>query len=259
MSIFNPTNPVDNDLVDRIVDGGLTPAELREAIDRLEHEHDGWKRCALAFMEAQCWRESFRALDDSSVSPSADPAVGLPAAKTLRSGRHWIRRSIAAAIMAGSFSLGWVSHLARLAPLANQPSTARLNAHPSVPADTPRANRPDHAGEHQVAKSHLVSRRSVERASVPTVNEVIQAVARLHIGPQSTGADVPILAGPGINETWLKEQPPPVTEYGKVVLARQGYQVDQRRRFITTTLPDGRRVAVPIDQVQIRYTGNDPL
>ncbi len=84
-------------------------------------------------------------------------------------------------------------------------------------------------------------------------------MARLHIGTRSTGADVPILAGPGINEQWLRNQPPPVTEYGQVALQRQGYQVDQRRQFITTTLADGRRVTVPIDQVQIRYTGNNPL
>ena len=77
--------------------------------------------------------------------------------------------------------------------------------------------------------------------------------------PSSTGADVPILAGPGINEQWLRNQPPPVTEHGQVALQRQGYQVDQRRQLITTTLPDGRRVTVPIDQVQIRYTGNQPF
>jgi hypothetical protein len=29
--------------------------------------------------------------------------------------------------------------------------------------------------------------------------------------------------------------------------------------LISATLRDGRRVTVPIDQVQIRYTGNDPL
>ena len=88
---------------------------------------------------------------------------------------------------------------------------------------------------------------------------MVRAVARLHVGTKSTGPDVPILAGPGINEEWLKQQPPPVTESGRVALARAGYHVDQRRRFIMTTLVDGRRVAVPVDQVQIRYTGNDPL
>jgi hypothetical protein len=70
---------------------------------------------------------------------------------------------------------------------------------------------------------------------------------------------LPILAGPGINTEWLKNQPPPVSEHGQAVLQQHGYQVDQRRRLISATLRDGRRVTVPIDQVQIRYTGNNPL
>jgi hypothetical protein len=85
------------------------------------------------------------------------------------------------------------------------------------------------------------------------------AVARLRIGSEGESAEVPILAGPGIDEAWLRDQPPPVTEYGQALWQRHGYQVDQRRRIITATLADGRRVTVPVDQVQISYTGNDPL
>ncbi len=109
------------------------------------------------------------------------------------------------------------------------------------------------------ASASSCRRARPEKQALPTVNEVIRAVASLHIGTKAAGADVPILAGPGINEQWLKNQPPPVTEYEQVALKRQGYQVDQRRQFFTAVLADGRRVAVPVDQVQIRYTGNDPL
>jgi hypothetical protein len=35
--------------------------------------------------------------------------------------------------------------------------------------------------------------------------------------------------------------------------------VEQQRRFFVTVLADGRRVAIPIDHVQIQYTGNEPL
>jgi hypothetical protein len=84
-------------------------------------------------------------------------------------------------------------------------------------------------------------------------------VGRLRLGTPEAGAEVPILAGPGIDAQWLANQPPPVTEYGQAVLQRHGYQVDQSRRFIPAVLTDGRPVAVPVDMVQIRYTGNNPL
>jgi hypothetical protein len=81
----------------------------------------------------------------------------------------------------------------------------------------------------------------------------------VRIGPEGTGATVPILTGPGINGDWLKAQPPPLSEHEQVALQRLGYQVDQRRRLLIATLADGRRVSVPIDQVQVRYTGSNPL
>ena len=87
----------------------------------------------------------------------------------------------------------------------------------------------------------------------------MRTVGLIRFGPESSAAEVPVLAGPGITEDWLVQQPPPVSEYGEVVLARQGYQVEQQRRFFTTVLADGRRVAIPVDHVQIRYTGNEPL
>jgi hypothetical protein len=90
-------------------------------------------------------------------------------------------------------------------------------------------------------------------------SDAIVAVARLRIGTDGETAEVPILAGPGIDEEWLKGQPPPLTEYAQALWQGRGYEVDQRRRIITTTLADGRLVTVPIDQVEFHYTGNNPL
>ena len=53
-------NPPLAELIDRIVDGGLTPAQLRHAVGELDLAPDGWRRCALAFLEAQYWSEAFR-------------------------------------------------------------------------------------------------------------------------------------------------------------------------------------------------------
>jgi hypothetical protein len=59
----SPTLPLD-DCIDQIVDGSLTPAELRAAVARLDSEPGAWKRCAVAFLEAQCWREAMRSGDE---------------------------------------------------------------------------------------------------------------------------------------------------------------------------------------------------
>jgi hypothetical protein len=49
-------------LIDRMVDGPLPPGELREAVARLDGvpAAEGWRRCGLAFLEAQCWGDLLR-------------------------------------------------------------------------------------------------------------------------------------------------------------------------------------------------------
>jgi hypothetical protein len=257
MTDLDPPQPLSDDFIDRIVDGELTPAELRAAIDRLDREPDGWKRCALAFLEAQCWRESLRVIGQPTRLPvdSHTSSIPLTATPSSQNPRRWLRRAIVAAAVAASFVLGWVGQTWRplIAPDHSSPGLTHTIAarqskdtEASPLVDPPRPPR-------------TISEQPREDRSPPNPSETVREVARLLIGSDNAKVEVPILAGPGIDSEWVRNQPPPVSEHEQVVLQRHGYQVDQRRRLITTTLADGLRVTVPIDQVQIRYTGNQPL
>src|SRR5690606_26200494 len=49
----------------------------RELLSRLEAEPDGWRRCALAFLQAQAWREALGPVaspDDDRDAPAVDRA-----------------------------------------------------------------------------------------------------------------------------------------------------------------------------------------
>jgi hypothetical protein len=52
---------------------------------------------------------------------------------------------------------------------------------------------------------------------------------------------------------------PPITEHQQALLAQRGYQVDRRRSLVTATRSDGRRVTMPVEQIRLRYQGNEPL
>jgi hypothetical protein len=256
---LNDIVPIDDQFIDRIVDGALTAVELRAAIGRLDREPDGWKRCAVAFLEAQSWRESFRTLEEPATTLRASRSLSLPSAARARSRRRWIHGPIAAAILAVSFAMGWMGHAARLGSGGERTPIGRPGTNLGPLATGPRSGALNDANMDLSQPTQLAAWQPSESRAVPAVNEIVRSVGRLQIGTQSDGAEVPILAGPGINEQWLRNQPPPLNEYREVVLQQQGYQVDQHRQLITTTLADGRRVTVPIDQVQIRYTGTNPL
>jgi hypothetical protein len=240
--------------LDRIVDGELSPVEFRRAIERLESEPDGWKRCALAFLEAQSWRESFRA------EPSRAPSVADAGANSLsrsltRSNRlpsGWGRVARAAVIAAIAFALGWRVRL--------DPSPHRETSAASAPATE----------SHSRPKSLLESGNLVEAPDGATVESydehasseptpAVLTVGGVSVGGSEGAPAVPIVAGPGIDEEWVRNQPSPITEHQQAILEQQGFQVGRRRRLITARLADGRRVTVPIDQVQLRYTGIEPL
>jgi hypothetical protein len=261
MTNLDATNPLDDRFIDRIVDGAMSPVELQAAIDCLDREPEGWKRCGLAFLEAQCWRESFRAMGQPAALSVESRSLSVPPAipSGTRSRRPWLHGAIAAGLAAASFAMGWVGHGARSVTIAARPPIVGAGAMPNPPETGSKSESLNQTGVDHHQPIRLASWQARVKQSLPTVKEVVRSVGRVHFGPESTGAEVPILAGPGITEQWLRNQPPPLNEHREVALQRQGYQVDQRRRLITTTLADGRRVTVPIDQVQIRYTGNNPL
>ena len=49
----------DDGVFDRLVDGELDDAEQRALIASLDDRPAGWRRCSLAFLEAQNWRRDF--------------------------------------------------------------------------------------------------------------------------------------------------------------------------------------------------------
>jgi hypothetical protein len=251
-------------LIDQVVDGGLTPEQLRMAIGALDKTRDGWRQCALALVEAQTWADAFRDLDGemtvingSPVNPprraSARIAFSPPTSLSFTRSQRWIGDALAAGIAIIAFSLGWLAHGFRRWEGSEQTLSS-----PTVgmSRETPIEAR-NHTGNDSRSDSpDLDSHSEFTADRIATVREV----ARLRFGAgDPTAPEVPILTGPAFDERWLTEQPPPISEHGLAVWLRQGYQLDQRRRVVAVPLGDGRQAAVPIDQVQLRYVGHTPL
>lgn len=230
---------IDADLdltIDRIVDGGLSPAQLREATARLDAEPDAWKRCALAFLEAQCWTDALR-------EPSRPPAVlPIPIAPPRRSRRF--RPALAASAALVAFAMGWL-----------------IGARPDRDDEQPIGPPPVVQSETHDEPAEAVAKVDEPEPPRPEPSE-IREVGRFRFATgssESPTADVPILAGPGLDPQWLMNQPMPVSDRERTELERQGYALDQERKLVAMPLADGRQVVVPVDQVSIRYVGTEPL
>lgn len=219
--------------IDRIVDGGLSPAELREAIACIEAAPEGWRRCTLAFIEARCWGDAFREL-----APPTGHALRIADEPPRRPSRR-LRPALAAAVAVACFAAGWLAAGRPSGPVADQaPPILAAAAEPASAAAAP------------------------SEVSPAAPEPKIRQVARLRIGggPADAGApEVPIYGGPGLDPSWVLDQPMPVSPRERAALARQGYQLEQERHLVAVPLPDGRRLVVPVDRVRVQDVSSRSL
>jgi hypothetical protein len=93
-------------LLDRLVDGELADGDRRDLLLRLSTEPDGWRRCALAFLEAQSWRA---ALGPVAASMKGSTKLDTSGSRLCAKGRRpALRLAALAAGLAGVFFLGWL-------------------------------------------------------------------------------------------------------------------------------------------------------
>ncbi len=98
----NPNDDAQSEqtLFDRLVDGELSTAERQTLLASLDDREQGWRRCALAFLESQAWGGEFKSFVHE---PTRDPVT--PPSKSVHLNR-WF--AVAAGLMF-AFSLGWLS------------------------------------------------------------------------------------------------------------------------------------------------------
>jgi len=245
--------PLDDRLLDRLVDGELTGPQRRELLASLDGVPDGWRRCALAFLEAQCWREEiggFVAGSDMQETPATRPAVKVETFADHEFALTWPQRgfrlrplaNVAAGLLLAfllGLAVGLVSARPQLAraPLAQSSNSGRAQGD----ADVSRSQGP--AGP--------------DPAQTPDSSPRGTAIAMVNLGGSATpaGVPVPILAGPGFDEQWLRSQPSALPKHVQREWERQGYQVEQRRRLVSVALQGGPRVSIPVDEVKLHFVG----
>jgi hypothetical protein len=138
-----PRDPIEDRRLERLVDGELPDAERRQLLLLLDTEPDGWRRCALAFLENQTWRATFRPLA-TPASTAVAPALAPPALHRTPAHRRLVTRLAAlAAGLAAAFALGWAVH-GSAGLNAPDPRFTIIEPSPSAPPfDSDRPSSPD--------------------------------------------------------------------------------------------------------------------
>jgi hypothetical protein len=238
-----PTAPLDDRVFDLLVDGELNEAARRELLSRLDREPDGWRRCALAFLEAQTWRSGLAY--EVHESPAAPAALRRTTeGHSLRRIRSIVNRLWLSAAVLVAFGLGWI---VRSAPPALAPLASGKGQETAPEPLTTTKSRPLEQDDTHDAAAPAAAADEVRLAG--TIRW------RLEQDGQQEEIEIPVLEGPGIDLQRLIEQPPAMSEPARLALERRGHKVETHRQLLTVNLKDGRSVVVPVDQVHVQFAG----
>lgn len=223
---------------DRLVDGSLSEREYRAMLAALDEQPDGWRRCALAFLEAQAWGREMRQMRDSWATGEKTAQGGLQRTAALARQRWRAWASIAALVLA-AFAAGW--NLRRPQPATapvpsvvenpaarSQPQVVRRGADKPVPSAVP----PDWPAVHDPSLENVML----------LVNAADGTTRQL---------EVPVFPHESQFADWLRQAGPGVPTEVEQALRQLGYRVQRDRRLAPVRAAGNRRVFVPVEQVEI--------
>ena len=239
---------------DLLVDGELSEADRRALLVQLEHEPDGWRRCALAFLEAQCWREEF----GQTAAPAATQAAGAgaghiaPLSQVEPAGRRqsWRQYAATSLTMAASFLIALVVGMGLRGNWSG-------GSHDSALLKTA-------VSEFPLASRGALPAATVGSAIVPAAQSandwetVTLAAGRSADGPAETFR-VRALRRDTLDQNLLEQVPDAISPELQQAFEQAGHRVVQQREIVPLQMKDGRRLVVPVDHIEIHYVGRPSL
>jgi len=215
---------IEDECFDRLVDGELSRDEYGQLLSSLDDDPGGWRRCALAFLEAQALRKEFASPVDervdfpvtfsnhwSSRSPGARLGLSLAAAAT-----------ILLAFGLGLTQRGWWPVSEAVVPPNSQVVDHQQDLLPDI-------------GREEPSVSMWVSDHSVRNGEMSVVADGLDGV-------------VPSNTQDGI---WKRGARSGIPERLSEMFERLGHDVQRRIRYVPVELSDSRQMLIPIEDVEI--------
>jgi hypothetical protein len=236
---MNEFEPVSSGQIERLVDGELSREERRAVLMALDHERDGWRQVALAFLESQALRDSLSGRSKATTAPVSTAPDGVTRS-AMRS--HWSSSSIVAVVASAALMFG----LGRLST-----SNVQQASHETAPS-APATYQPSTTSPVEDAQNELVADAGAS---------VQQRTLRLELGDGRGGptqaVEVPLVENTDIQPEDLLAGPPVIPDSVQRALLRSGKRVYEQRELYEVTLEDGRRGVMPVSNVFVENAGSD--
>jgi hypothetical protein len=217
--------------IDRLVDGEMNETDRRELLLQFEREPEGWRRCALAFLEAQCWKQELGFVSRSAEAVRSEPSPALANPASVRTSTStwpstWRQKLATALTMGACF----------LIALALGLSWRGNGAGGSHDGSNVRSVKEEFPLSHLQAPGD-------ELATIDTANG------------QPENLRIPGVRHDAIDANIADQAPSAMPPEVQRALQRAGYEVVQQREVVPLQINSDRHLMVPVDHGVIRYVG----
>jgi hypothetical protein len=264
---------VDQRLLDLLVDGELPEGQRRGLLSSLDHKPDGWRRCALAFLEAQTWQRELGAVvpaNGAAANGAAEDRASEDGASEDGAAGANVRRPIAVSSLAGTTVRAFYSPLALAASLlvAFVLGLAVRPATNDAPREGLGPQAAAQAGVHDAGDGSLARLTATRNDGRPTEAEYQRSTDEQPSGELATGrwgtvklaiddgpggrpceVELPAVESDSWDDSQLTSSPAVVPPALQQVFERLGHRVRQEREYVPFQLDDGRQMVVPVDKV----------
>jgi hypothetical protein len=255
--------------LDRLVDGELSLAERRVLFSAIEAQPDGWRRCAMAFLEAQAWKDDIAMLVPAELSringaPTTHVGESLRVHDLSVAHNHptadAFRKSESQVAFAGNHSTIWPRILATAATvgLAFFLGVA-VRGYWSVAPNQPTSGAV--VDNHSLANANstqTLNQKSSSSDGVAAPASLMPTITMTVVNKNGDGEqqfEIPVVEADRLDAGWLASRPAAIPPQAVEELRRRGYRIDEQRLLVPVVLDDGRRAILPFDQAEITYAG----
>lgn len=231
---------------DLLADGELDEARRRELLASLDERPDGWRSCALAFLEAQGWRRGLQeaARSGSLSGEHADPSVR--PAGPVKMNLQWPSRERMNLVLAMAASFLTAFGLSLLWRGGWSGSDGARTGKSAVEV----------AGT-QPGEKGMNGRKGATQLHTNGLDDRVGSVTLAADGLSGGNrVQVPFVSVDRFDPGLLSGQPDAVPEELIRELKRTGHRVRQTRQLVPIDLQDGRRLVLPVDQMDVHFVGD---
>ena len=236
-------------VLDRLVDGELTDEQERAVIARLDQAPDGWRRCALAFLETRCWQRATVTWQEPAGGTASRISLSPP--KTEQRGTGARRR--------GGGTIRWPGALAMCALFLLAFTVGMLlpkHGHRSPPRQIAQPDAQGQPIDHALAQANPASTTSTlpQAGSTGSIDSADLLLGNLSF-VDNTGRQyhLPVYDwNQQVAEQLMYPSQPLSSEF---VQHLKRHQVRSHQSYVPVKLDDGRQVVFPVQEVDIVPVG----